>query len=318
MPGSIALSPPAGGRLALFPSGALVAVSKPDIHNQRSLRPLPEPFGVPRTPSKKSSYDDRSPSLRRSIHSLPGHGLVVVRFDAGWSPAGRRCDSARSGQAAGPGTLARRSDCQDDRARGLRGRIGRQRARHRQSGGDDLRRTGTDLDHRKPGISASRGRTGPRPHQGAGRHRRRRPRRQDHDLCRRPEHSLGHRRRSRRRVGRQCAGHPVLARHRRRRPRRQAGGGRHGFRPSGHARVAQLAHLGARRLAVRSERRVQPLPRHSIAASQFDSPARCSASIRRRATSSCLRRHQQPLGRGLGHRRQRLRQRLRHRPPVAS
>ena len=130
-------------------------------------------------------------------------------------------------------------------AGGLQGRAGRQRAGPRQPGGDDVRREGPHLDHREPGVSAAASRAGPRPDQGAGRHRRRRQGGQVHDLCRGPQHSQRHRRRPRRRVGRQRPGHPLLSRHRRRRQtRRRAAGDRHRLRPRRHARTAQLASPG--------------------------------------------------------------------------
>ena len=128
---------------------------------------------------------------------------------------------------------------------------------------------------------------GPRPDQDSGRHRRRRQGRQVHDLRRGAEHPLGHRRRLRRRVGRQLARHSVPAGHRRRRQGRQARSGRHRLRPRRHARAAQLAHLGARRLAVRAQRRLQSQPRRAGRQARSTSPARCFAFIRGRASSSC-------------------------------
>ena len=79
-----------------------------------------------------------------------------------------------------------------------------------------------------------------------------------HRLRRRAEHPLGHRRRPRRRLGRQRSGHPLPQGHRRRRQGRHEGGGRHRLRPARYPRTAQLADLGSRRLALRLERRVQP------------------------------------------------------------
>ncbi len=138
------------------------------------------------------------------------------------------------------------------------------------------------------------------------------------DLRRRAEHPLGHRRRPRRRVGGQLARHPVPARHRRRRPGRQARSGRHRLRPRRHARAAQLAHLGARRLAVRPQRRLQPQPRRAAAARSIDFTCALFRIHPADARVSALRRgDQQPLGHRLGHRGQRLRQRLRDRPPLA-
>ncbi len=84
------------------------------------------------------------------------------------------------------------------------------------------------------------------------------------DLCRRTEHSLGHRRRRRRRVGGQCPRSAVLPGHRWRRPGRSARGGPHRLRPQRHARAAQFAHLGARRLALWTQRRLQSAATSSI------------------------------------------------------
>ena len=65
-----------------------------------------------------------------------------------------------------------------------------------------------------------------------------------------------------------------------------ARGRRHRLRPRRHARAAQLADLGAGRLALRLERRLQPEPRRATAARPTTSPARSSGSIRGPASSS--------------------------------
>ena len=125
---------------------------------------------------------------------------------------------------------------------------------------------------------------GPRPRQGPRRHRRRRQGRQVHRLRRGAEHPLGDRRRRRRRLGRQLARHPLPPGHRRRRQGRHPRGRRHRLRPRRHARAAQLADLGARRLALRLERRLQPGPVNT-GARPTSSPARSSGSTPGPATS---------------------------------
>ncbi len=159
---------------------------------------------------------------------------------------------------------------------------------------------------------------GARPRESARRHRRRRTRRQVHRLCRRLEHSLGHRRGLRRRVGGQRPGHPVSPGHRRRRTRRQTRSRRHRLRPRRHARAAQLAHLGPRRLALRPQRRVQCLARRAERQGVRVHLRPVSHSSAHARVPTVRRRHEQSLGRGLGHRRQRVRQRLRDRSLVAS
>ena len=62
--------------------------------------------------------------------------------------------------------------------------------------------------------------------------------------------------------------------------------GRHRIRPRRHARIAQLPHLGAGRLAVRPQRRIQPQSCASKTATNSTSPARCSASTPARASSN--------------------------------
>ena len=159
---------------------------------------------------------------------------------------------------------------------------------------------------------------GPRSGQGPRGHRRRRQGRQVHGLRRRPEHPLGHRRRPRRRLGRQLARHPLPPGHRRRRQGRHARGRRHRLRPRRHPRAAQLADLGARRLALRLERRVQPQPgrldeRQDVRVHLRDLP-HPSQDPRLRGL---LRGDEQPLGHRLRPRGRVLRQRLRDRPPLA-
>ena len=138
-----------------------------------------------------------------------------------------------------------------------------------------------------------------------------------HRLRRGAEHPLRHRRRPRRRLGRQRPRHPLLQDRPRRQGGRQARGRRHGLRPRRHARTAQLAHLGPRRLAVRPQRRLQPQSRPASRQGPPTSPARCSASIRRRANSSSSARARATPGASPSTRGQRLRQRLRHRPSLA-
>ncbi len=60
-----------------------------------------------------------------------------------------------------------------------------------------------------------------------------------------------------------------------------------GFGRVGHARAAQLADLGAGRMALWPQRRFQPKRRQAGRQGMRTSPARCSASIRRRRNSTC-------------------------------
>ena len=81
---------------------------------------------------------------------------------------------------------------------------------------------------------------------------------------------------------------------------------RHRLRPRRHARAAQLAHLGPRRLALRLERRVQPQPRRAAAARRIDfTCAMFRIHPRTREFRALLRGDEQPLGHRLGRRGQR-------------
>ena len=81
-------------------------------------------------------------------------------------------------------------------------------------------------------------------------------------------------------------------------------GRRHRLRPRRHARAAQLAHLGPRRLALRPQRRLQPQPRRAATARCIDFTCALfrihpeDARVR-----ALLRGHEQPLGRRLRQRR---------------
>ncbi len=146
----------------------------------------------------------------------------------------RRPDSPRPGPGAQPSAFGGRGGPDDDCPARLSRRGGRRRARHRQPGGDDLRRARPDLDHREPRISPPRGRAGPRPGQGHRGYRRRRQGRPVHGLRRWPQHPLRNRRRSRRRLGRQLARYPLPPGSRRRRQ------GRHARRSSRPASAAAI------------------------------------------------------------------------------
>ena len=144
------------------------------------------------------------------------------------------------------------------------------------------------LDHREPRVSPEGGRPGPRPRQGPRRHRRRRQGRQVHGLRRGAEHPL-----AASPSATAASGSPT-------RPTSSSmqdtdgdgkadkpRGRRHRLRPRRHARAAQLAHLGPRRLALRPQRRLQPQPasKQPNGKDVSTSPAPCSASIRGRASS---------------------------------
>ncbi len=94
-------------------------------------------------------------------------------------------------------------------------------------------------------------------------------------------------------------------------------GRRHRVRPVRHARAAQLADLGARRLSLRLERRLQPgqdrLSGQAVRVHLRHLPDRPEDPRLR----GLLRGDEQPLGHRLGQGRLGLRQRLRDRPPLA-
>ena len=126
----------------------------------------------------------------------------------------------------------------------------------------------TEIDR----VSAPLRRAGQGSRQAPRKHQGRRQVRQDHHRHRGPQHPLRHRGRPRRRLGRQLARHPLLSVRglRRRAQARQAASRRHRLRPLRHARVAQLADLGPRRLALRPQRRLQSQRSSSRTARTFN------------------------------------------------
>ena len=213
-------------------------------------------------------------------------------------------NSQRARQAAGAGEFAGRGDQEDDRPGRVSCRARRHRAGHRQSRGDDVRRAGPVLDHREPRVSAASGRPGQGPRQGSGRHRRRR---QVDKFTVFAEGlnipsgiAVGH-------GGVWVANSPDILFTRRRPTARTAGeprSGRHRLRPLRHARAAQLAHLGTRRLALRPQRRLQPQRgRKATTAKTYRVHLRAvSHSSADARVPGLLRRDQQPLGLGVRHR----------------
>ena len=207
----------------------------------------------------------------------------------------------------------------DDRPAGLHRRGRRQRARPRQPGRDDLRRARAGLDHREPGIP---------PHVAPGPGRDRVKVLEDTDGDGKADKftvfadglnipsgiAVGH-------GGVWVANSPDIlflqdtdGDGKADTPR----GRRHRLRPRRHPRAAQLADLGARRLALRLERRLQPEPTSTHRGKTYD----FTCAIFRihpedPRLRGLLRGDEQPLGHRLGPRGRGLRQRLRDRPPLA-